>query len=109
MQLGPEYLCNCVCVLSVYVCTWVCCLYMCVSICTCVHLCVCAHVCARLCLSIAVEKGTGGSSDIFIFAEQQINDKKISQQLKSYFFFLQIFKNCAERKCYTISETLEDL
>lgn len=81
---------------AVFICV---CLYAHVFICVCV----CAHVCARLCLSIAVGEGTGGSSDIFIFAEQQINDKKISQQLKSYFFFsANLQKLCREKVLHDI-------
>lgn len=71
----PEYLCNCVCVCGMYVHVYAVFIYVCVSIFTCVHLCV------RTCMCMFVNLSTGGgttqgSSDIFIFAEQQINNKK---------------------------------
>lgn len=71
----PEYLCNCVCVCGMYVHVYAVFIYVCVSIFTCVHL----YVRTCMCMFVNLSTGGGttqGSSDIFIFAEQQINNKK---------------------------------
>lgn len=74
-QLGQS-ICVIVCVCVWYVCTCVCCLYICV--CVYIHMCsfVCAHMYVHVCKFVHWGGTTQGSSDIFIFAEQQINNKK---------------------------------
>lgn len=70
-----------VCVVSVCVHVYYVFVYVCRP---CAHtfICVCAH--AHVCVCTGGRKGIGGSSDVFIFVEQNINNtKRSSQQLKS--------------------------